>query len=162
MHQNAESARQAESWKAARLRMGASLTPTAPRVVLHKPVPPPPKPISMTEGFRKAAKDEDLPLYHGVSPFLKMPKSEATRIVKYTAHEHGLGFKDVMSKCRTAHIVRARFIAIHRVYRAFPHWSLTQLGAFFSLDHTSVMFALGRLKRKPKHIEEIMEEAAAA
>jgi hypothetical protein len=68
-------------------------------------------------------------------------------IVGRIAKEHGVTFEDIMGPRRLKPVVAARKAAMIAVAAHMPRWSLPQIGRFFNRDHTTIMHALGRLKR---------------
>lgn len=142
---------QQELWKAARARMGAPLTPKVPTVKRE-----PAKVVRLPRVSHNVAREgypESEWFYHGVPPQTRM--DSIRDILRRTAHEHRLSPSTLTGVARSKHIVFARYIAIHRIANAFPTMSTPQIGKVFDLDHTSILFALGRLARKPKRIEEV-------
>jgi len=77
------------------------------------------------------------------------PHASTIKIIADAAALHQMNYRLVMSPRRTAPVVRARHAAIRAVHSAKPWLSSPDLGAIFGLDHTSILYALGRLKRKP-------------
>lgn len=71
--------------------------------------------------------------------------NDVRRLVHETAQAHGVTFTDIMGKSRKQAVVRARWAAIAAVRQSRPMWSLPRIGAFFDLDHTSVLHALRRM-----------------
>lgn len=61
-----------------------------------------------------------------------------------TAKDFGVTFNEVMSHDRSRRVCVARFAAIARVARDYPHFSYPQLGKLFKRDHTTIMNALAR------------------
>lgn len=84
-------------------------------------------------------------------------KTEAREIVRMTADQFGLLLDEMYSKRRNQTAVFARHVAIHRLRKRFPHWSYPQIGAAIGREHTSVMYALGLLQRKPSILDAVRE-----
>lgn len=77
------------------------------------------------------------------------PHASTIKIIADTAARNHMNYRLVMSPRRTSPVVKARHAAIRAVHNAKPWLSSTDLGAIFGLDHTTILYVLGRLKRKP-------------
>jgi chromosomal replication initiation ATPase DnaA len=66
------------------------------------------------------------------------------------AERAGLSAKDLRSRGSFGHIVIARYKAINRVSEEFPEMTSTAIGRFFNHDHTTILYALGRLRTRPR------------
>ena len=76
------------------------------------------------------------------------PRQFALWIVDGVAAGADLTRMDIFGPCRRKTFVRARFTAIQLV-EAATGWSISRLGAFFGgRDHTTILHALGRRRRK--------------
>ena len=145
---------QQELWKAARARMGAPLTPKVPVVkrptaeIVH---------LSPLSHDAALACGRDYPeaewFFHGVAPQTR--RASIRDILHRTACEYLVSPSSLTGASRSREIVFARYVAMHRIANHFPTMSTPQIGRIFDLDHTSVLFALGRLARKPRRIEEV-------
>jgi len=88
------------------------------------------------------------------------PRDEIEAIIRATAAEHRLSYRDLITPAHFEHIVTARYVAIHRIARRYPRISCVQIGKHFGMDHTSILYALGRLKRrKPRNLHKVLEAA---
>ena len=68
-------------------------------------------------------------------------------IITTIAAKHGLTYDDVVGTRRYKKIYLARKEAYHKVYELKPNMSLSAIARHFNKDHTSLLYALGRLKR---------------
>lgn len=161
---NPELARQTEAHRERLSRFGMSAVPRVP-VVRRPPLRIVPAPLPNKTTLKKAVRipdrrvpiDADLWLYHG----LAQPHQNETApgILKKTAEEYGISVDELMSDHRRLGVVFPRMVAIHRIARAFPTWSYPRIGRAVNREHTTVMYALGQLKRKPKFLAEAMAAA---
>ena len=78
-----------------------------------------------------------------------MPPTEDVReVIRAVAVAHGYGVADVLGPGRGRKIAEARNAALRAVEDRWPHLSSNQLGAIFARHHTTILHALGRLKRE--------------
>lgn len=152
---------QRERWKAARARMGAPVAQMPVVRLKRKEADVVSLPdVSQKAASRGWANDEAFEwFYHGFAaprfPFAE----EARRIIRAAAREFSVPASEIVGSNRTARVVFARYVAIHRIARAFPSKSSTQIGKAVGQDHSSVLFALGRLKKKPRQLYDVMVAA---
>lgn len=79
------------------------------------------------------------------------PRARTMAIVETVAELHRIPVELVMcSGYRSWPIVRARHEAIRTVAEKRPHLSYAQMATFFGCHHTTILFALRRLPKKPK------------
>ena len=78
------------------------------------------------------------------------PRATILTLIAEEAAKAGVAVEEVMGRARRRSIVRARYAAMRAVHRAYPDKSYPELARFFARDHTTVMYALGALKKKPK------------
>lgn len=76
------------------------------------------------------------------------PRDFTWALIEEVAKRHGLTAFDVVSRCREHRVVAARYEAIRIVHAARPTMSSPQLGRLFNRDHSTVLYALGRTKRR--------------
>lgn len=150
---------QQERWKAARARMGAPLTPKVPIVNRgrDKAIPLAPslsQRVAAVDGWGDSGDIEWL--YHGL-PCPKTRSSVIRDILRDASDEFGFSVSDILGKGRVQGLVFARYVTLHRIARAMPHFSTPRLGRLFAMNHTSILFALGRLKRKPLQLAAVLE-----
>lgn len=69
-------------------------------------------------------------------------------ILAQVADAHNLSPEKLLSKSRERRIVYARNEAIQRMRRELPYYTLQDIADVFGMHHTSVMYALGRVKRE--------------
>jgi chromosomal replication initiation ATPase DnaA len=69
-------------------------------------------------------------------------------IVAQIAKEHGVTFAEIMGQRRLKPVAAARKAAVIAVAAHMPRWTLAKIGEFFNRDHTTILHALGRLKRR--------------
>ena len=73
------------------------------------------------------------------------------RIIARVAAEHRVGVDDIIGPSKHCEVVTARYAAIQAVAEAHPNLSGPQLGQIFGgRDHTTILYALGRLPTKIK------------
>jgi hypothetical protein len=70
----------------------------------------------------------------------------ARRLVAHIADKHGMGADDVFSKSRRKAVTAARYEAIGAVAKLCRQWSMPRMGRFFGLHHTTILYALNRLR----------------
>lgn len=74
---------------------------------------------------------------------------QARQIIREVAAKRGLHPLQIVSKSRTRRVFRARVEVAERLY-ARGCYSSTRIGALLGQDHTTIVYYLGRAKRKPK------------
>lgn len=80
----------------------------------------------------------------------KTPRAAILALIADEAAKAGVGVDELLGLARQRSIVRARYAAMREVHRAYPGKSYPELARIFRRDHTTVMYALGALKKKPK------------
>lgn len=163
---NYEQQRQRDAHKARLERFGVSSV--VPLPVVRRPLPrsvEPPKKVEVAPPpvVVQSAKpvpapkitDIDLWEYHGLKA--PHPKVRVSHILQTTAAEFDLDVEDILSDHRKGSMVFARFVAIHRIHRAFPRWSYPRIGNAVGRNHTTIMYALGKLERKPRILAKVLE-----
>jgi len=63
--------------------------------------------------------------------------------------KYGIGIEEMLGERRHKHLVRARWEAINQAYYE-TGFSTTVLGRSFNRDHTTILYALGRVRRNGK------------
>lgn len=66
-------------------------------------------------------------------------------IIEMVAANHNMTYDQLITLKFRKH-VKARYDAIETVHRLKPGLSSSQLGRFFNRDHTTILYALGRVK----------------
>jgi chromosomal replication initiation ATPase DnaA len=74
-------------------------------------------------------------------------KAGCRAIVCRIAEEHGVTFAEIRGPRRQKPILAARKAAVIAVAKHMPQWSMSQIGQFFNRDPTTIMHALGLLRR---------------
>lgn len=89
-------------------------------------------------------------------------RSENQRILRGIILEVGakynVGIRSITGRSRQAHVVAVRYEAIHAVAKAVGwkpncgnwsrhYWNSMTIGKLFNRDHTTILYALGRVKR---------------
>lgn len=69
------------------------------------------------------------------------------RIMHAVAKQHGVGAADIMSQSRRRHIINARFEVFYRL-RIDLGMSYMRIAALFNKDHSTVIHAVNKLRRK--------------
>jgi chromosomal replication initiation ATPase DnaA len=80
------------------------------------------------------------------------PRTHMLDIVRVVSFIHGIEVRDILGKRRIRTIVDARHEAIQTIHARFPKISSVQIGKFFDMDHSSILFALGHLKKHSKRV----------
>jgi hypothetical protein len=157
----------AEAHKARLSRFGVSAVPRVP--VVDRPpqraicrLPPviakaAPKNRAKRIPERPVPVDADLWIYHGLAG--PPTRETVTQILNRTAQDYGLDVDEILSDRRKVVMVFARMVAIHRIARAYPGWSYPRIGKAINRDHTTIMYALGLLERKPSFLAEVIAAA---
>lgn len=70
----------------------------------------------------------------------KLRTRNALDITTDIARQHGVEMRELLSRTRTQHVVRAR----HSVWRELHSrgWAYIEIGRVFLMDHTTVMYAV--------------------
>lgn len=91
------------------------------------------------------------PIIYQQEPIMT-PRDRTIAHIALIAAKHQLRLCDIMGKSRGRKIVTARNEAIRYVWdKHHGPWSSVDIGRFFGKDHSTILFAVGRLKnRKPK------------
>src|SRR5262249_11689557 len=79
---------------------------------------------------------------------ITMPRERLRALIAEVAAAHGVSVEDLRGPRRFPHIVCARHAAMRRVHQAFQAKSFPEIGRVFARDHTTVMYALGRLRKR--------------
>lgn len=121
--------------------------PTQPTRIYRKPqtimVVVPPKAVTLLP----EPEPEPMPFKRDILDLQSVPealraKLSAKVIVADIAKRHDVPIELVFGHCRNKRIVDARHEAVIAVRKAFPLWSLPQMGRFFNRDHTTILHAL--------------------
>ena len=86
--------------------------------------------------------------------------SKVRRITMACAEEFGVPYDQILSKQRQANIVRARHAAMYLAQMA-TRFSLSQLGAIFDRDHTTVLHAVRRAHDEIRRSSEYRDQINA-
>ncbi|MDF1599704.1 helix-turn-helix domain-containing protein [Mesorhizobium sp. YIM 152430] len=76
------------------------------------------------------------------------PRDMANAIIAETAAAHRATPAEVMGRNLSRRVVAARYACIRAIDAAFD-WTPSHLGRLFGRDHSTVLYALGKLKKKP-------------
>ena len=76
--------------------------------------------------------------------FFKVKKPDY--ILNIVSEYYGIRVKDVLSKGRTKHILRARRIARYLIREKFPQYSFEGIGEIFKVHHSSIMKSIDTFK----------------
>ena len=88
----------------------------------------------------------DRPL--AVGEQLTTPREAIRLIIAEEAERAGIGVDELLGSRRLRAIVCARYAAMRRIHRAYPHKSYPEIGRIFGRHHATVMYALGASRRK--------------
>jgi len=78
---------------------------------------------------------------------LTTPRDAIRLIIAEEAARAGIAVEDLLGPLRRRKIVDARYAAMRRIHRAYPHKSYPEIGRLFGRHHATVMYALGVLSR---------------
>jgi chromosomal replication initiation ATPase DnaA len=78
------------------------------------------------------------------------PRQTIRGIVDEEAAKAGVSAESVLGPSRRRAVVAARHAAIRRVHETFPSKSTPDIGRIFARHHTTILYALGALKRKAR------------
>ena len=93
---------------------------------------------------------------------MTMPQDASRRLIAAIASKHGLTAGDLTGPNRRRHVVVARYEAIKAVKAAHPQLSYPQLGRLFNRDHSTCLYAMGGLARKPSFYTDPNQSPAVA
>lgn len=62
-------------------------------------------------------------------------------ILASVAEDTGVSVSEILGSQRYAHIVKARWLAIHEVHKS-TGWGSQRLGRLFNRDHATILYAL--------------------
>lgn len=82
--------------------------------------------------------------------------------VSDVAERYGVPTIKLFGKRGSRDMAVARHEAIRAVADALPHWSSVDIGTYFRRDHTTVLYALGRLSRTKTTLREAYHRRKAA
>jgi len=108
----------------------------------QKPAPPPAAPLSIPQIILP----EPVPK---LPPIVEQPVSGATfsSTLSITAKEFGLSFNQIRAKSRIQKVVFPRQVAIYIACKQ-QKWSVSQIGHYLNLDHTTAMHARNKIASK--------------
>jgi chromosomal replication initiation ATPase DnaA len=102
------------------------------------------------------------PIIYQQEPQTLTPRQITILGIGAIAKKHGMNIELLMSKSRRRVVVTARNEAIRYVWgRHYPTWSYPVIGRFFGMDHTSIMYALGRLPKRPPSLYKFIDPLCA-
>jgi chromosomal replication initiation ATPase DnaA len=84
------------------------------------------------------------------APINLLVPGAAMTIVRLVALRRDVSPDDIIGPRRDRHLVAARYEAIRLVKDHCPHLSYPGIGRVFHRDHTSILNALGRVKKNKK------------
>lgn len=74
-------------------------------------------------------------------------KMAVKEIISIVAEKHLMKYEDVVGPRRTHRVVAARWEAMRAVHEMKPWMSVAQIARVFNRDHTTALYALGRLAK---------------
>lgn len=74
-------------------------------------------------------------------------KISVKNIISTIAERHGMIYEDVVGHRRSHRIVEARWEAMRTLHELKPWMSISQIARVFNRDHTTALYALGRLSK---------------
>ena len=89
------------------------------------------------------ASEEAAKIKVAVEPSAYMPVKQ---IIALVAEKHGFTYSCLVGRGMKDKLVNARYEAINLVNELKPGFSSTQIGRFFNRDHTTILYAMGRVK----------------
>lgn len=84
------------------------------------------------------------------APFNFFAPPSSKTIIRLVGLKHGVSVEDIIGPRRSRNIVAARHEAIRLVKSHMPHLAYPAIGRIFNRDHTSILFALGMIRKKPR------------
>ena len=84
------------------------------------------------------------------SPYFRrtIRKKDAMAIIERVARESGVTVKEIMSRELRRDVAATRIAAIRAVAAAYPGVGSTTLGRLFDRDHTTILAALGKVRKR--------------
>lgn len=79
---------------------------------------------------------------------------QSRQIVREVAQRRGIDPKEIMRKCRETRVVYARIEVAKRLDQL--SYTTSQIGKALKQDHTTIVYYLGRAKKKPKPEPEVL------
>lgn len=79
---------------------------------------------------------------------------KARAVIHDVSAETGIPSHLIYADDRRKVVVEARYEAIHRIHSTFPDLSTMEIGKLLERDHTTILYALEKLKKKPKFDSE--------
>lgn len=76
------------------------------------------------------------------------PRDHMRLIVAAVAAEYGVSIEAIYGRSRRQRYVIPRHAAIRAVAARFPQLSSVAIGRHFGRDHTSILYALGRIQKR--------------
>lgn len=74
-------------------------------------------------------------------------KMSVKEIISIVAEKHGTKYEDVVGPRRAHRVVAARWEAMRALHELKPRMSVAQIARAFNRDHTTALYALGRLAK---------------
>ena len=87
-------------------------------------------------------------------------RAASTSFLHNCADFFDLTVGQLTSKRRTSDVVRARMISMMVGYRDLPDMSAARVGALFGKDHTSVFYAVQKVKERPAWLSQSIDLAS--
>ena len=98
---------------------------------------------------------------HVDATLLRLRERGLEGIVESVAAEHRVTMTELLGVCKQRHIVRARHAAWRALATALPAWSSTSLGDLVGVDHSTILYALGRTNASRKALEPTVAKAVS-
>lgn len=77
------------------------------------------------------------------------PRDRVRMIVREVAADFGVRPEQIVQQCRVRKVFRARVEVARRIAALSPYYSMKRIGRLLNHDHTTIVFYLGRGKKKP-------------
>jgi hypothetical protein len=124
-------AKQDARWRAARARMAGKPAAPAPASVESPASRYRLKQLLLAGGF---------PVTEGLRSGLE--------IIEEVSQQTGVSVGEILGPRRAPNLVAARHLAMWRVHKRLPHYSLPRIGRLFRRDHTTILYAVRKIEAR--------------
>ena len=89
------------------------------------------------------------PVIYQTEPRTLTPREVTLVEIQSIATKHEVTLSEIFGKSRRRKIICARNEAIRYVWNKYhPRWSSVEIGRFFGKDHSTILYAAGRLSQR--------------
>ena len=96
-----------------------------------------------------------------VRDILNVRSDSARAVVEAICRKYDITFGEMVGPRRSHHLVKARHEAMAAVWEARPDMSTIQIGKLFNRDHSSILYALGKLGKTLAYRDRLAAAEAA-